>query len=267
MNVIWTGSDDGLVHVTRDGGKTWTNVTPKGMPDFGRVSQIDASAFDDGTAYVAVKRPLLDDCAPYIFRTTDFGQTWTKIVNGIRPTRTCTRCARIPRGAGCCTRPRSTASTSRTTTATTWQDLSLNMPDLPIVDLVVEENELVIASHGRGFWVLDNIAPLRQATRRRDRAGRCRSSIRRSAMRSGPDVTLSLVGQERAEERRSSRSWTRRARCCARSSRTPPSRTPRPEGRVRRRYGGGGPWHAGRRRGSTRSPGTSQAEPYVTSPA
>ena len=83
VNVLWAGSDDGLVHVTRDGGKTWANVTPKEMPEFGRVSQIDASAFDAGTAYVAVKKPLLDDLAPYIFRTTDFGKTWTKIVNGI----------------------------------------------------------------------------------------------------------------------------------------------------------------------------------------
>ena len=85
MNVIWAGSDDGLVHVTRNGGTTWTNVTPKDMPEFGRVSQIDASSFDDGSAYVAVKRPLLNDVAPYIFRTHDFGKTWTKIVNGIRP--------------------------------------------------------------------------------------------------------------------------------------------------------------------------------------
>src|SRR5207249_2716077 len=83
VNVIWAGSDDGVVSVTRDGGKTWTNVTPKDMPDLGRVSQIDASSFDAGTAYVAVKKPLLEDFAPYIFRTHDFGRTWTKIVNGI----------------------------------------------------------------------------------------------------------------------------------------------------------------------------------------
>src|SRR4030095_3906987 len=83
VNVIWAGSDDGLVHVTRDGGKTWTNVTPKDMPDLGRVSQIDASVFDPGTAYIAVKKPLLNDLAPYIFRTRDFGKAWRKIVDGI----------------------------------------------------------------------------------------------------------------------------------------------------------------------------------------
>ena len=85
VNVLWTGSDDGMIHVTRDGGKTWTNVTPPGMPDFGRVSIIDASAFDAGTAYAAVKRPLLGDMAPYLFRTHDYGKTWTKIVNGLKP--------------------------------------------------------------------------------------------------------------------------------------------------------------------------------------
>ena len=82
-NILWAGSDDGLVHVTRDGGKTWANVTPKEMPDLGRVSQIDASSFEPGSAYVAVKKPLLSDMAPYAFRTHDFGKTWTKIVNGI----------------------------------------------------------------------------------------------------------------------------------------------------------------------------------------
>jgi len=84
VDVIWTGSDDGLVHVTRDGGGTWTNITPPDMPDFGRVSQIDASAFETGRAYVSVRLPLLGDFSPYIWKTDDYGQSWTKIVNGIR---------------------------------------------------------------------------------------------------------------------------------------------------------------------------------------
>ncbi len=90
VNVLWAGSDDGMIHVTRNGGKTWANVTPKDMPEFGRVSIIDASAFDAGTAYAAVKRPLLGDHAPYLFRTHDFGKTWTKIVERPR-SRTTTR--------------------------------------------------------------------------------------------------------------------------------------------------------------------------------
>jgi photosystem II stability/assembly factor-like uncharacterized protein len=85
VNVIWTGSDDGKINVTRDGGKTWTMSRRKTCPDFGRVSIIDASAFDAGTAYAAVKRPLLGDEGPYLFRTHDYGRTWTKIVNGLKP--------------------------------------------------------------------------------------------------------------------------------------------------------------------------------------
>jgi photosystem II stability/assembly factor-like uncharacterized protein len=164
VNVIWTGSDDGLVHVTRDGGKTWTNVTPSGMPEFGRVSQIDASAFETGRAYVSVRRPLLDDRSPYIFRTADYGRTWTKIVNG------------LPRDAYVhVVREDSTkrgllyAGTQHGVYVSyddgaSWQSLALNMPDVPVADLIVQGNELVIATHGRGFWALDNIAPLRQWT-------------------------------------------------------------------------------------------------------
>ena len=84
-NVIWAGSDDGLVHVTRDGGKSWTRVTPQGLPDFARISLIEASPHDTGTAYLAANRYQRADRAPYVYRTTDYGATWTKIVNGIRP--------------------------------------------------------------------------------------------------------------------------------------------------------------------------------------
>ncbi len=155
-------------HVTRDGGKTWTNVTPKDMPEFGRVSIIDASSFDVGDAPTSpVKRPLMDDKAPYIFRTHDFGKTWTKIVNGIRADDYVHAVREDPTALrGCSTRRRSTASTSRTTTATTWESLSLNLPDIPVSDLVVEGNDLAIATHGRGFYILDDIDALRQFTPR-----------------------------------------------------------------------------------------------------
>ena len=132
VNILWAGSDDGLVHVTRDGGKSWVNVTPKDMPEFGRVSQIDASSFDPGGAYIAVKKPLLNDFAPYIFRTRDFGRTWTRIVNGIGAEGLHARGAR---GSGA---PRaalrghaSTASTSRYNDGDTWKSLSLNLPRHP----------------------------------------------------------------------------------------------------------------------------------------
>jgi photosystem II stability/assembly factor-like uncharacterized protein len=162
IDVIWTGSDDGLVHVTRDGGGDWTNVTPSDMPDFGRVSLIDASAFDAGRAYVAAKRPLLDDRAPYIWKTDDYGETWTKIVDGIPmgayvhavredPTREGLLYAGTQRGVYI-----------SYDDGASWSELNPGLPDVPIVSMIVEENELVVASHGRGFWILDDIAALRQ---------------------------------------------------------------------------------------------------------
>ncbi|MCE9601091.1 MAG: glycosyl hydrolase [Gemmatimonadetes bacterium] len=162
VNVIWVGSDDGLVHVTRDGGKNWANITPPGMPDFGRVSQIDASAFDDGTAYVSVRRPLLNDFAPYIFRTTDFGRSWTKIVDGIRADDYIHAVREDKNRRGLLYAAGQHGVYISYDDGTHWQSLRLNMPDVPVADLIVEGNELVIASHGRGFWVLDNVAPLRQ---------------------------------------------------------------------------------------------------------
>lgn len=166
VNVIWTGSDDGLVHVTRDGGKSWTNVTPKEMPDFGRVSQIDASVFDDGTAYVSVRKPLLDDFSPYIFRTRDFGRTWTKIVAGIRADDYVHAVREDPTRRGLLYAATQHGVYLSYDDGARWQSLRLNMPDVPVADLIVEGNELVIGTHGRSFWVLDNIAALRQATPR-----------------------------------------------------------------------------------------------------
>ncbi len=162
MDVIWTGSDDGLIHVTRDGGSTWTNVTPDDMPEFGRVTLIDASAFDAGTAYASVRRPLLDDRAPYIWKTNDYGETWTKIVDGIPmgayvhavredPTRRGMLYAATQRGVFL-----------SYDDGASWERLNNGFPDVPAVSLVVEDDEIAIASHGRGFWVLDNVAALRQ---------------------------------------------------------------------------------------------------------
>ena len=164
IDVIWTGSDDGLVYVTRNGGKSWTNVTPKAMPELGRVSQIDASAFDAGVAYISVRRPLFDDFAPYIFKTTDYGRSWTKIVNGIRPDAYVHAVREDPTRRGLLYAATQHGVYISYDDGALWQPLSLNLPDIPLSDLVVEDNELVVSSHGRGFWVLDDIAPIRQAT-------------------------------------------------------------------------------------------------------
>jgi len=164
VNVIWAGSDDGLIHVTRDGGQTWTNVTPKDMPEFGRVSQIDASAFDDGRAYVAVKRPLLNDVAPYVYRTTDFGRTWTKIVNGIRPNDYVHVVREDPTRRGLLYAGAQHGVYISYDDGDSWQPFSLNLPDVPISDLIVESNAIALGTHGRSFYVLDNLEALRQYT-------------------------------------------------------------------------------------------------------
>jgi hypothetical protein len=134
------------------------------MPEFGRVSQIDASRFGSGTAYISVRKPLLDDFAPYIFRTTDYGRTWTKIVNGIRGDAYVHAVREDPTRRGLLYAATQHGVNISYDDGESWQDLSLNLPDVPVADLIVEGNELVIGTHGRGFWVLDNIAPLRQVS-------------------------------------------------------------------------------------------------------
>ena len=162
VNIVWAGSDDGVLSVTRDGGKAWTNVTPKEVPDFGRVSQIDSSKFDPATAYAAVKRPLLEDHAPYIFRTHDFGKTWTKTVSGIATDDYVHTVREDPTRKGMLYAGTEHGVYLSYDDGDHWQSLRLNMPDSPVTDLWVEANDLVVTLHGRGFWVLDDIAALRQ---------------------------------------------------------------------------------------------------------
>ncbi|MCA1583267.1 MAG: glycosyl hydrolase [Acidobacteria bacterium] len=162
VNVIWAGSDDGLVHVTRDGGKTWTNITPPDMPEFGRVSQIDSSKFDAGTAYIAVKKMLLGDLSPHIFRTHDYGKSWTKIVAGIA-TNDYTHAVR----EDATRRGLLYAGTQHGfyisfDDGDRWLPFKQGLPDTQVSDIWVEDNDIAIATHGRGFYILDNIAALRQ---------------------------------------------------------------------------------------------------------
>lgn len=161
-NVIWTGSDDGIISVTKNGGKAWSNVTPKDMPDFGRVSMIDASAFDSASAYVAVNRPLLGDRAPYIYRTHDFGKTWTKIVNGIRADDYVHSVKEDPTRKGLLYASTQHGVYMSYDDGDHWESLSLNLPDIPVSDIIVTDHDLAIATHGRAFYILDNINPLRQ---------------------------------------------------------------------------------------------------------
>jgi hypothetical protein len=196
VNVIFTGSDDGLVFVTRNFGVTWTNITPKDMPEFGRVSQLDASAFDAGTVYMSVRRPLLNDRAPYIFKTKDYGKTWTKIVNGLGAEDYVHAVREDPTRRGLLYAATQHGVYISYDDGANWQSLKLNMPDVPVADLIVERDELVIGTHGRGFWVLDNIAPLRQATPA-VMASRAHLFTPAAGLRSSPGATLSWQFAER----------------------------------------------------------------------
>jgi photosystem II stability/assembly factor-like uncharacterized protein len=160
--ILWAGSDDGLVHLTRDGGKSWTNVTPRDMPEFGRVSQIDASMFDPGGAYIAVKKPLLNDFSPYIFRTHDYGRTWTRIVKGIAAHDYTHVVREDPVRRGLLYAGTQTTVYVSYDDGDNWKSLSLNLPNTQIADLVVELNSLAIATHGRSFYILDDVNVVRQ---------------------------------------------------------------------------------------------------------
>ena len=161
VNTIWAGTDDGLIHITMDGGQHWKNITPTELTSWSKVSQIDASHFDNLTAYVAVNRIRCDDQAPYIYKTTDGGKSWKKIVAGLpnEPINTVREDA-VKKGllfAGS-----ENAVYVSFDAGDHWQTLRLNMPATSIRDLVIKDDDIVIGTHGRSFWILDNITPLRQ---------------------------------------------------------------------------------------------------------
>jgi photosystem II stability/assembly factor-like uncharacterized protein len=161
-DLIWVGTDDGLVQLTRDGGQHWENVTPKAMPDWGTVSMIEASTRDAGTAYLAVERHKSDDFAPYVFKTTDFGKTWSKLVTGL-PTNDYVHAVRIDsRRPGLLFAGTEQGVYISFNDGALWQPLQLNLPTVPVNDLVIKNSDLVVATHGRSFWVLDDITPLEQ---------------------------------------------------------------------------------------------------------
>jgi photosystem II stability/assembly factor-like uncharacterized protein len=164
--VIWAGSDDGLVHVTRDGGKNWQNVTPKEMPEWIQVNSIDVSAIQPGTAYVAATMYKLDDYKPYLYKTGDYGKTWKKITTGI-PDTAFTRVVREdPNRRGLLYAGTETGLYVSFDDGEHWQSLQLNLPVVPITDLTVHkrDKDLIAATQGRSFWVLDDLPALYQMT-------------------------------------------------------------------------------------------------------
>lgn len=161
VNIIWAGSDDGLIHITKDGGKHWENITPKDMPKNTRVSIIEASHFNSGTAYVAAKRYQMNDRAPYIWKTTDFGKTWTKIITGIRSDDYVHSIREDITRAGLLYAGSEHGIWVSYNDGANWESLRLNLPDVQVSDVQVTEKDLVIGTHGRSIYILDDISPVR----------------------------------------------------------------------------------------------------------
>lgn len=164
VNTIWAGSDDGRIHITRDGGKRWSEITPKELPKHSVVAIIDESKHQPGTAYVAAFRNQVDDRQPYVFRTKDYGKTWTKIVTGIKDGHFARSVREDHVRAGLLFLGTEHGVYVSFNAGDQWQPLQLNLPDTPIRDLVVKNDDVVLGTHGRGFWILDDINPLRQLT-------------------------------------------------------------------------------------------------------
>ncbi|HET7307614.1 MAG TPA: hypothetical protein VFK24_07355 [Gammaproteobacteria bacterium] len=160
--LIWAGSDDGLLWLTRDGGKHWRNVTPPGVDGWSKMAIVEASPFDAGTAYVAVDRHRVDDLHPYIYRTRDYGRTWTEITAGIKAPAFVRVVRADPKRPGLLYAGTELGIYVSFDDGDNWQSLQINLPTTPIRDLAIRDGDLIAATHGRGFWVLDDLSPLRQ---------------------------------------------------------------------------------------------------------
>lgn len=160
--VLWVGSDDGLIHVSQDGGKNWENVTPPSMPEWNMINSIEPSNFDEGTCYVAATRYKLGDFEPYLYKTTDFGKTWTRITNGINPEHFTRVVREDPKRKGLLYAGTETGMYISFDDGASWKPFQLNLPIVPVTDLVVRDNNLIVATQGRSIYIIDDLTVLHQ---------------------------------------------------------------------------------------------------------
>ena len=160
--LLWVGSDDGLIHVTQDGGKNWTNVTPKGMPEWMMINSMEPSAFDAGTCYVAGTKYKTGDFSPYIYKTTDYGKTWKKITNGIHEEHFTRVVREDSNQKGLLYAGTETGMYISFNDGQDWKPFQLNLPIVPITDLTIKDNNLIVATQGRSLWILDDLSLLHQ---------------------------------------------------------------------------------------------------------
>ncbi|WP_455169853.1 WD40/YVTN/BNR-like repeat-containing protein [Aegicerativicinus sediminis] len=160
--LLWVGSDDGLIHVTKNGGETWTNVTPKGMPEWSMINSIEPSAFDEGTCYVAATRYKLGDFKPYLYKTTDYGQSWQLITDGIDNEHFTRVLREDPNQKGLLYAGTESGLYISFNDGKNWQSFQLNLPIVPITDLCIKDNDLIVATQGRSLWIIDDLTVLHQ---------------------------------------------------------------------------------------------------------
>tara|TARA_R110002033_G_scaffold169897_3_gene211360 strand:- start:146448 stop:149585 length:3138 start_codon:yes stop_codon:yes gene_type:complete len=160
--LLWVGSDDGLIHVSKNGGESWENVTPMSMPEWSMINSIEPSAFDEGTCYVAATRYKLGDFQPYLYKTTDYGKTWSKITNGIHSEHFTRVVREDPKKKGLLYAGTETGMYISFDDGANWNAFQLNLPIVPITDLTIKDDNLIVATQGRSLWIIDDLTVLHQ---------------------------------------------------------------------------------------------------------
>ena len=160
--LLWVGSDDGLVHITKNGGNTWENITPKGLPEWSMINSIEPSYFDEGTCYIAATRYKLGDFEPYLFKTSDYGKSWKRITNGIDNEHFTRVVREDPKRKGLLYAGTETGMYISFNDGVNWQKFQLNLPIVPVTDLTIKEDNLIVATQGRSLWMIDDLTLLHQ---------------------------------------------------------------------------------------------------------